>query len=286
MNRFKLNMTNQSKFILALFSVFILSGCIPDRDNDIFLVAPGENPQFSIEVIPGETNKYVIKDLSSNNFQRLWDIKGGTPNISSKLVDTITYNKAGTYQLTLMVSKSNGSGTLFSSKTVIIEKDAPLSCSPKIALLTGNCLPEGKCWTLVPDAGAVKVGPTYDDFSWFTSTAGSLQPEQYDDRFCFTFENLVFQNKNNGGTVNPWDGYKVAALDPGISDFVFSEGTGINNRDQIFLQDNQFMGVWDADNILDIITLTESKLVVRTRLRAQNGTPNAEGWFELTFRKQ
>lgn len=43
------------------------------------------------------------------------------------------------------------------------------------------------------------------------------------------------------------------------------------------------MGVWDSDNVLDIVTLTADKLVIRARLRAQNGTPAAEGWFELTF---
>ena len=43
------------------------------------------------------------------------------------------------------------------------------------------------------------------------------------------------------------------------------------------------MGVWDADNVMDVIQLTETQLVVRTRLRAANGVPAAEGWFELTF---
>jgi hypothetical protein len=31
------------------------------------------------------------------------------------------------------------------------------------------------------------------------------------------------------------------------------------------------------------VVLSEDELVVRTRIRAQNGTPNAEGWFELRF---
>lgn len=26
---------------------------------------------------------------------------------------------------------------------------------------------------------------------------------QYDERFCFTFDGLVFQNKSNGAAVNP-----------------------------------------------------------------------------------
>jgi hypothetical protein len=83
--------------------------------------------------------------------------------------------------------------------------------------------------------------------------------------------------------VNPWNGYQPENYDPGITEFIFLEGTGMDGRDQIILPDNQFMGVWDADNVMDVITLTENQLVVRARLCGQNGVPAAEGWFELTF---
>lgn len=43
------------------------------------------------------------------------------------------------------------------------------------------------------------------------------------------------------------------------------------------------MGVWDSDNVLDVVKLTEQELVVRARLCNQAGEPAAEGWFELTF---
>ena len=65
--------------------------------------------------------------------------------------------------------------------------------------------------------------------------------------------------------------------------FTAAEGTGNEGRDQIILPNDQFMGVWDADNVMDVVTLTENELVVRARLRGQDGTPAAEGWFELTF---
>ena len=129
----------------------------------------------------------------------------------------------------------------------------------------------------------MKVGPTYDDYSWFTSPVDGLQNEQYDDGFCFTFEGQVFQYKNNSATVNPWNGYQAEAYDPGISDFTYLEGTGISGRDQILLADDQFMGVWDCDNLLDVVKLTATELIVRGRQREQNGTPKAEGWFELKF---
>lgn len=269
-------------FLLAL-SGLLVAGCQPDRDNDIQLPAAPGAPQFSVEPVAGDSNRWIVRDLSDNNFQRLWNFPGGTPKTSDKAVDTVSYAKAGEYEITLYVSKSDGSGTPSASKKVTVLKDAALSCSPQLALLTGDCAPQGKCWTLSHAAGAVKVGPTYDDYSWYTSPVDGLQAEQYDDGFCFTFTGLVFQNKNNAASVDPWDGYKAKAYDPGVSEFAYLEGTGISGRDQIQLPDDQFMGVWDSDNLLDVVKLTATELVVRARQREQNGTPKAEGWFELHF---
>lgn len=238
---------------------------------------------MSVEFVPGDSNRLIVRDLSEGNFQRIWNMPGGTPATSTKAVDTVAYSKAGEYVITLFTSKSDGSGTPSTSQKVTILNDAALSCSPKLALLTGDCGPAGKCWTLTHEAGAVKVGPTYDDYSWYTSPVDGLQAEQYDDGFCFTFDGQVFQYKNNGATVNPWNGYQAQAHDPGISTFIFLEGTGINNRDQILLPDDQFMGVWDSDNLMDVVKLTETELIVRARQREQNGTPKTEGWFELRF---
>ncbi len=273
------------KKILVFTALFVLAmvACKPNRDDEIQLPPTPDAPNFSVEMVAGDSNRVVIRDLSSGNFQRLWDLPGGTPKNSAKAVDTIFYPKIGEYFITLFVSKTDGSGTPSASKKVTILKDAPLSCSPKLALLTGDCAPAGKCWTLPHDAGAVKVGPTYDDFSWYTSPADGLQAAQYDDGFCFTFEKLVFENKNNGASIDPWNGYSVKPYNAGMSNFEFREGTGTLGRDQILLPDDQFMGVWDCDNVLDVVKLTKNELVVRGRQRAQNGAPLAQGWFELRF---
>lgn len=271
---------------LITLTVFSFSGCAPDRDDDFHLPGAPEDPEFSVEMVAGDSNRVVVRDLSEGNFQRLWDLPGGTPKTSQKAVDTILYSKAGEYTITLYASKADGSGTASSSKDLTILVDAPVSCSPKMSLLTGECGAGGKCWTFTHAAGAVKVGPTYDDFSWYTSPVDGLQAAQYDDGFCFTFDNLVYQNKNNGASVDPWDGYQAKPYDPGIGDFVFLAGTGISGRDQLLIPDDQFMGVWDSDNLLDIISLTETELIVRGRQRDPNGVPLAQGWFELVFMPQ
>ena len=272
----------KSLFFIAIAGCLIF-GCKPARDDDFQLPGAAAAPQFSVELLSGDSNRVVIKDLSDGNFQRMWTLPGGTPKTSTKAIDTVFYDKAGEYAITLFVSKSDGSGTPSATQKIVILNNAPVACGPKLALLTGDCAPGGKCWTLSHAAGAVRVGPTYDDYSWFTSAVNGLQAEQYDDGFCFTFENLVFQNKNNVASVNPWNGYQAEAYDPGVSEFSFLEGTGISGRDQIVLADDQFMGVWDCDNVLDIVKLTATELVVRGRQREQNGTPKPEGWFQLSF---
>jgi hypothetical protein len=277
-----MTITMQHKMLLIAVSALLVWGCAPDRDDEFSLPnAPGA-PSFSVEMVPGDSNRMVIKDLSGDNFQRLWNLPGGLPKTSTKAIDTVFYSDAGTYTITLFVSKSDGSGSPSASQQITILKDGPLSCNGKYELLT-NCGATGKCWTLSKAAGAVKVGPSYDDFSWFSSPENGLQNEQYDDGFCFTFENLVFENRNNVASVNPWNGYQAEAYDPGVSDFTYIEGSGISGRDQILLADDQFMGVWDCDNVLDVVKLTATELVVRGRQREQNGTPKPEGWFELTF---
>ena len=263
-------------------TLMLIISCDPQRDDDFTLPPAPGLPHLSIQILESDSNRVVIKDLSDGGFQRLWDLPGGIPKTSNKAIDTILYTNAGQYKLTLFVSKEDGSGTTSASQTVTIFKDAPLECSPKLELLTG-CGSVGKCWTFTTDGGAVKVGPAYGDFSWYTSPENGLQDAQYDDKYCFTFLHFVFRNDNNGQSVNPWNGYAVEDYDPGISEFQFLEGTGTGGRDQIILPDDQFMGVRDAANIMDVMTLTANELIVRARLRDQNGVPAAEGWFELVF---
>ena len=268
---------------VAILIALAFGNCKPGREDDFQLNDVPALPEFTVEMLAGDSNRVVVKDLSTGNFQRHWDFSGGQPKTSSRAIDTVFYDHKGDYTITLFVSKTDGSGSPSASKQVTILTDAPLVCTPKLAMLTGDCNPAGKCWTLSHEAGAVKVGPTYDDFSWYTSPADGLQSAQYDDGFCFTFENLVFQNRNNGASVDPWTNYSVKPYDPGVGDFVLLEGTGTLGRDQIVLPDDQFMGVWDCDNVLDVMKLTATELIVRGRQRAQNGTPLTQGWFELRF---
>jgi len=260
-----------------------LMACTPERDDAYSLNEGSGEASFRIYALQSDSNSFVIEDMTTSGFQRVWHTPGGIPATSVSQKDTILFTKKGRYKVSLHVSMSDGSGTRVRSEWIEVAKDAALTCDGKIALLTGGCQAGGKCWTLSREAGAVRVGPSYDDYSWFTSAQNGLQNTQYDDSFCFTFDGLLYENRNAGLSVNPWDGYKAVSYNPGVSSFTIQNGSGFNGRDQLIIPDNQFMGVWDADNVLDIVQLTSTKLVVRTRICSSSGVPNPEGWFELTF---
>jgi hypothetical protein len=268
-------------YIALILPVFW--SCAPFEDPDIDIGPLPSAPNFSAEVMADDSNRVIIKVLSEGYFDLLWDLPGGEPKTSKKTVDTVLYRKAGTYPITLYVAGEGGGGTASAKKQVTIEKDATLPCDPTLSLLTGDCGAEGKCWTFSKVAGAITVGPTYGSGEWFTSTANGLVPDQYDDQYCFYFDGLVFEYNNNGLTVNPWDGYQAQPLDLPPGEWIYIKGAGMNGRDQIILSNTHFMGTRDSDNVLDVVILTETQLVVRTRIADQNGVPAAEGWFEFHF---
>jgi PKD repeat protein len=276
---------------LFILSIFAFAACEPYQDADIALgVAPG-TPEFSIEYAQGDSNTIIVKDLSSGNFSRVWNFgenaDGQRPlkRTSTFGIDTVTYIKAGTYTITLYVAAEGGGGTAQNSKTITVANDAVTGCSGTVALLTGDCLPTGRCWVFSQVAGAITVGPSPGDGSWYASPAAGLVGDQYDDSFCFFLDASEFQYNNNGLTVNPFDGYQAQAFNyPSDMTWTFSPGTGDGGKDQIILAPGLFMGVRDAGNVLDIVTISETELVVRAPIVNVDGTPNSNnGWFELYF---
>lgn len=290
-NRIINNQIMKKLTYLFILSIFAFAACDPVQDADIELPAAPGTPDFSIEVMQGDSNTIIVKDLSSGNFNRVWNFgenaEGQTPlkRTSTLAIDTVTYLKAGTYTVTLYVSAADGGGSAQNAKTLTIENDAQTGCTGTVALLTGDCLPTGRCWTFSQIAGAISVGPSQGDGSWYSSPASGLVVEQYDDSFCFFLDGNEFQYNNNGLTVNPFDGYVAEAFTgPVDPTWTLSPGTGFGGTDQIILPVGSFLGVRDASNVYDIVSISETELVVQAPIVNEDGTPNSNnGWFELYF---
>ena len=273
------------KYIIPSVCLFFIScflACDPSIDEQIALPAQPEAPTISIEQLDDGSNRVVITDLSSGFFSRVWDLPGGTPNTSTLVSDTILYQKAGEYAITLHSAKEAGGGTTSVSQSVSFAEDAILACTDEITNLTGGCDNLlGKCWIFSQVAGAISVGPTPGSTEWYTSPEGGLVPEQYDDRFCFTFEASSFQYKNNGSTIDPYNGYAAVEIDPPTDlTYFLSPGGGDNGETRIVLPEGAFMGVMDSGPLYDIVFLTENELVVRSEI------VGGAGWFDLYFKAQ
>lgn len=271
--------------IMKKISVFILalafSACSPFEEDDIVLPATPEAPSFSVEPVAGDPNSVVVKDLSSGFFSRVWSFPGGTPSQSTEAIDTVFYQDKGDYTITLYAAKEGGGGVSQLAQTLNIASDAQPACNPQTALLTGDCGPNGKCWTLTTAAGAVKVGPTPGSAEYYSSPVNGLQGAQYDDAFCFYFTGGHFQYNNNGQTVDPWNGYQAVPFAPPTNQTWFiAKGAGQGGSDQIVLPTGAFLGVWDSGPLYDIVSLTENELIVRSNIL------NTSNWFELTFVKK
>ena len=175
-------------------------------------------------------------------------------------------------------------GTAIATKSINIENDGEIDCDEQVALLTGDCSAEGKCWVFSTIAGAITVGPTPGSGEWFSSTESGLVDAQYDDSSCFFIEGLVYEYRNNGQTVNPWEGFEAQDFTPLANQAWSFNGTGgLDGLGQISLPTGSFMGVRDSGPVYDIVSLTETELVVRSPFLNADGTTPDEGWFELYF---
>ncbi len=268
-----------TRYILFFAMILGILGCEPYIEDAIELPAQPAAPDFSMELDPDNPNRVIVKDLSTNSFNRVWEFPGGTPNSSTLAVDTVLYIAAGDYDVTLHIAGEGGGGTNSATKSLNIEQDAEVECTDFLTLLTGGCNnPDGKCWTFISAAGAVTVGPVPGSGEWFTSPIDGLQAEQYDDSFCFYFEGFSFLYENNGATVNPWNGFAPEEYDPPTDHtWTLVEGGGENGENRLLLTEGSFMGLWDAGPVVDIIVLTEDELVIRSPFL------DGGGWFELYF---
>jgi PKD repeat protein len=264
---------------LVLVLGIIGMACTPFTEENIDLGPLPGPPSFSMDFVQGDSNLVVVSDLSQGFFSRLWSSPGGFPDRSQKQSDTILFRKAGTYTITLFAASAGGAGTSSLSKQIVIANDAVTTCSDLIELLAGGCdAVSSKCWTFTRAAGAVTVGPTPGSGEWFRSQPEGLQADQYDDRFCFRFDGNRFQYLNNGRTIDPWNGYQAVVYNPpNDHTWTIIPGGGVNGETRILLTEGSFMGVWDAGNTYDIVSLTATELVVRSPFL------NGGGWFELYF---
>ena len=125
--------------------------------------------------------------------------------------------------------------------------------------------------------GAVGVGPIPGSTEWYKSPVNGLQAEQYDDSFCFALSG-GFTYKNNGLTVDPWNGYTPIPYNPPKDQtWILNPTGGLEGVPRLTLTEGAFLGVWDASNVYDIVSITDTEMIVQTPFL------KGGGWFQLTL---
>jgi len=237
-------------------------------------------------VIGIDSNTVVVEaDASEDVFMHLWDFGNG--QISESPVDTMIYYAEGTYGISYQGHAEGGMA--YFEDSVHIEKTLELPCEGTLALLTGCDNP--KTWKFGSDAGAIAIGPEPGSTEWYASTAGGLVDFQYDDRWSLT-EDGGFLYNNNGGTMNPFDGYIETEMTVAPSTYTLELGAGPNGEDVFTVNGLTtevseicgWMGVWDSGPTYTIAELTEDRLVLNALQQGGDCiNPVGSGYFTLIF---
>lgn len=263
----------------AFAAALVLAACQPYEEVGIDLPG-GPSAAFDHSFVVNsdgsiDSNRVVVTSQAPDGFLHFWDFGNGRTSTLS--ADTAYYPQAGTYEIVYNVYNAGGSAE--ASAEVVIENTLELPCEGTLALLTG--CDNQKTWYWSQEAGAISVGPVPYATEWYSSPASGLVDEQYDDSYQFTFDGDYIYS-SNGGTVNPFEGYIVSALEIPELTYFFSEGTGTSGEDQIVLPPCWFMGVWDSGPAYDIVEITENRLVLHAPI--QNGDcTQGGGYFTLIF---
>ena len=148
-------------------------------------------------------------------------------------------------------------------------------------------------WTFSSEAGAIAIGPEPGSSEWYASPEGSLVDFQYDDRWTLTEDGQFFYD-NNGGTMNPFDGYIETSMSVEPSTYSLEVEAGPNGEDVVTIHDLNtsigetcgWMGVWDSGPQYTIVELTGTRLVL-SALQQQGDciNPIGSGYFTLIFRR-
>ncbi|WP_235291305.1 PKD domain-containing protein [Portibacter lacus] len=262
------------KIIWSIVILTMTISCAKNIDYGLEGDLPSK-PDFTIEEVDGDPNSFVVTDLSSGSFTRLWEFQNGIPQTSKLVSDTVQFTKKGTYGIKLHVSSSDGSGTAVSSKEVIVEQDIA-GC--QFAMLNEDC--STKCWRLSGEPGSVVIGPTPFSSEWYSSP--DITDNQADDRWCFN-EDGTLEYNNGGASFSACQGY-IDVDDfpiPAEINWSFSAGSGEQGLDRISI-DGIFMGVEDSGPTYDVFEISETKMVLLAPNKPCDGT-GSTGWFTLTF---
>lgn len=178
-----------SKYLFISVLLLGLASCEPQQDGAVDIGLPPSEATFTIEEADAP-NTYTLRSTTTapDIFLYHWDFEHWEPDvdvIKNGQVVEMFYKEKGTYDVTFSVFNHGGKAS--STQTIEVPEDAPIDCDSfeELKFIT-NC--EEKVWRLIPEAGALFVGPgDGSGTTWFANTEDDVDIRtcQFDDEWTF-----------------------------------------------------------------------------------------------------
>ena len=136
---------------LLMAATASLSGCTPDSKSES--LGPLPTASFTVAPLAGKVNTWVATASTNGIFQWEWDPGLGTGSALGPSTDTVFYDSAGVYRLTLTAFGHGGYDT--ASQLIEVDSNAPLLNQ----LVNGN-LTSDSGWTIL-NTGATPTTITF-----------------------------------------------------------------------------------------------------------------------------
>ena len=129
---------------LLVAATAFLSGCTPDSKSES--LGPLPTASFTVAPLAGKVNTWVATASTNGVFQWEWDQGLGTGGAMGPSTDTVFYDSAGVYRLTLTAFGHGGFDT--ASQLIEVDSNAPL-----LNQLVNGSLTTNSDWTLLNTGG-------------------------------------------------------------------------------------------------------------------------------------
>lgn len=270
---------NKALLLAGVAAVVMLSCEYETRE-----LAGKPTASFTVTPVSGQTNKYLLTSTSQGAFLYDWNKADGKGFKRGKATDTAYFAKKGDYTVKLITYGEDGIDS--TSQVIKVAADDPIN----LKILTNNST---KTWVMMPDAGALWVGPNDAGAgAWWSSGVADVTDSKrtclFNDEYTFSMDGTFRFDDKGDMRVDDEDG-KAWPNDIGLAigcygmtqipDKYKAWGSGnftfnIEGEKLKVIGTGAHLGLYkagqngttpvpEAENTYDIVSLTANKLVVR-----------------------
>jgi PKD repeat protein len=182
---------------LVVASIASLSGCTPDNKSEN--LGPLPTASFTVTPLAGKVNTWVATSTTKGAFQWEWDLGLGSGPTLGGESDTLFYDSAGVYRLTLTAFGHGGFDT--TSQLIEVDSNAPL-----VNVLVNPSLTTDSGWTILNTGGTQTTiaftpqGLNFSNAPNSGTNGGVYQAVQVQAGITYTFSATV----TTPGSSNTW----------------------------------------------------------------------------------